>query len=192
MLGAYDRAVIDCSSKPVSNATLEAIGDSVIGTLSPSEQVEYCRHIESRRNLLRDYYRFLNLRRAKASYNTYVLTQKIGPLQKKPIRNGAVSLLYWLETNRRSEATDPTDKIYAVLGIVEYLNMQYDNSGYDPKYWITDYTATIEHIYSSTVQAIVHATGRLGVLGCCSPSKLVTQSWVPNCPGPNGHERVFS
>jgi hypothetical protein len=37
-------------------------------------------------------------------------------------QENAKSLTYWLEVNRPSNATDPRDKVFAILGMVDSLD----------------------------------------------------------------------
>ncbi|CZR61365.1 uncharacterized protein PAC_11261 [Phialocephala subalpina] len=80
-----------------------------------------------------------------------------------------------------SQATDPRDKIYSCLGLVDaYFNEDFGH--YVPDGLILDYGTSVEDVYSSFVRAITEATKRLDVLALCGskrPSKI-RRTWTPD------------
>lgn len=91
-------------------------------------------------------------------------------------------MAYWLEATRQTKATDPRDKVYAMLGIVDHVNQGSSKQAYDRDALIVDYTATVQDVYASLVKATVVATSKLDILGSCSPgpNSLLDRSWVPD------------
>jgi Heterokaryon incompatibility protein (HET) len=93
----------------------------------------------------------------------------------------ATNLLFWLSTLRHANATDPRDKVYAVLGLAESLSQNKGFRMYDVDSLIVDYSKPIQDIYSSLVKSLAISTKRLGVLlACCSRSHQVNRSWTPD------------
>jgi len=81
-------------------------------------------------------------------------------------------------------ATDPRDKIYSIIGLAKEL---YGNQlrDLDSSVLLVDYTATVENVYSSFVQAVVRATKRLDILGLCylGQGHYVQRTWTPDWTG---------
>lgn len=90
-----------------------------------------------------------------------------------PDRGMYPSLLDLLILTRNLEATDPRDKIYAVLGVLE----EQKNPGVFP-----DYTASVEELFIGTAQKIIRRDGDLSILSNCFGSLEDTElpSWVPD------------
>lgn len=78
-------------------------------------------------------------------------------------------------------ATDPRDKIYAIIGLAKEL---YNNKlgDLDSSVLLIDYAATVEDVYSSFVKAVVRATKRLDILGICCANQghYVQRTWTPD------------
>jgi hypothetical protein len=90
------------------------------------------------------------------------------------------NLLLWLTTLRYANATDPRDKVYAVLGLAESFNQNVNSRIYDSDSLIVDYRRPIGEIYASLVRSLVTSTKRLDVLLACCSRRHVTQTWVPD------------
>lgn len=78
---------------------------------------------------------------------------------------------------RKRGATDPRDKIFACLGLVNDTSNELDV--------VPDYQSPIEHVYINAAKAIVTCSGNLDLLGVCSvnqrkESVLELPSWVPD------------
>lgn len=84
-----------------------------------------------------------------------------------------MSLLALLRNFRSFHATDPRDKVYAILSLMS------KHEGFD----ITpDYRLTVEEVYRELVKKYVAATRNLDILVCCLPaaSNHALPSWVPD------------
>jgi hypothetical protein len=91
------------------------------------------------------------------------------------------SIEYWLSFNRVTNATNPRDKIYSVLGIITHITGIKQSKAVNLDALILDYEADVQDVFSSTVKAIVIATGKLDILGHCSKnSPLVRRTWTPD------------
>ncbi|KAK0639054.1 heterokaryon incompatibility protein-domain-containing protein [Cercophora newfieldiana] len=90
--------------------------------------------------------------------------------------NPADELFYYLLRTRGRGATDPRDKIFAVLGLVS-SNIQ--ELGIHP-----DYHASTEQVYCEATRRLMAVSGSLDVLGVCFPfeDRVVPElpSWVPD------------
>lgn len=86
-----------------------------------------------------------------------------------------------LTRSKMALATDPRDKIYALLGLAEEM---YDGCIQDLAIsaLIVDYRASVEDVFSSLVRAIVEATQRLDILGLCFQEKAgyIKRTWTPD------------
>lgn len=93
---------------------------------------------------------------------------------------------------RDQKATDPRDKIYALLGLFEKSQLpkilaevdgwEGENRppNFDPTMLLIDYHASVEDIYSSAVKAVVSATGCLDIICACQGSRAFERSWTPD------------
>ncbi|PMD34620.1 hypothetical protein L207DRAFT_533934 [Hyaloscypha variabilis F] len=91
------------------------------------------------------------------------------------------NILYWLSALRGKSATDPSDKIYATLGLAQGNDQKTHSPLYDPGYLIVDYNAPVQDVYSSLVKSVVISTKKLNILLACNErSHHVTRSWVPD------------
>jgi len=78
---------------------------------------------------------------------------------------------------RQRSATDPRDKIFACLGLVNDTSNELDI--------VPDYQSPTEHVYINAARAIVTCSGNLDLLGVCSVNQrkgsvLELPSWVPD------------
>ena len=90
-------------------------------------------------------------------------------------------ILLWLGRTRITDSSDPRDKVYAVLGLLDDSNKEGQVPITRSKSLIIDYNATVEDVYSSLVRAIVESSERLGILSACTKrSELITRSWTPD------------
>jgi len=91
------------------------------------------------------------------------------------------SMVYWLEVIRQADLSEPREKIFAILGIMDYLNKRFKHLAYNAETLIIDYTSTVEDIYSSVVKAVVEGTSQLDILCSCSlSSSHVKRTWTPD------------
>jgi hypothetical protein len=91
------------------------------------------------------------------------------------------SITYWLNANRSTTATDPRDKVYAILGLVNSLCEHTGHLSYDSRKLIIDYKTSVEEVYESVVKTVVLQTGCLEILWSCGPTtSLIRKSWVPD------------
>ncbi len=103
------------------------------------------------------------------------------------------SFLTLLWTFRDRQASNPRDKIYSLLGL---LNWQQSDTEGDPssvascdrglviEELIIDYEATVEDIYASLVKSVILGTNSLNILCACQRSKRFGRSWVPDWTKP--------
>lgn len=103
------------------------------------------------------------------------------------------SLFELLWRHRCARETDPRDKVYALLGLLEKVGPKredFTSGGYTKSLLLVDYHASVAEVYKSIVRATVDATKKLNVL-CASQSGMTTEvtdvttedvmpSWVPN------------
>lgn len=102
-------------------------------------------------------------------------------------------LTFWLGTIRQTKASDPRDKIYSILGLLEDSSSSGRLVGLDQDALIVDYNTSVQDVYSSLVQSIVLGTRRLGILSACewrrkcetgreceNKNELVSRSWTPD------------
>jgi hypothetical protein len=75
--------------------------------------------------------------------------------------------------NRACESTDPRDRVYAVLGIVNNDEVK----GLEP-----DYSMQKEEVFRAAVESLIHNTRSLDVLSACQDPERESglPSWVPN------------
>lgn len=103
---------------------------------------------------------------------TDVQTLKATHLRESP----ADELLFYLLRTRTRAATDPRDKIFAVLGLVEG---SVRDIGIKP-----DYEASVDDVYRAATSSLIAASGNLDALGLCFPFKNKVAhelpSWVPD------------
>jgi hypothetical protein len=85
-----------------------------------------------------------------------------------------------LHETRSSLATDPRDKVFALLGMLTDL----ERSTY---LGLIDYSAPVEHVYQKTIEDILYDTGSLRFLSAVQPhasshpsSLGELKSWVPD------------
>jgi hypothetical protein len=94
---------------------------------------------------------------------------------------GGGQLQPWLSKCRPRHATNPRDKLYGILGLLEDLNERTLTKDFVYEELIIDYSADLQDVYSSIVRSIVTATKRLFILGAYrGRSELVTRSWTPD------------
>jgi hypothetical protein len=92
-------------------------------------------------------------------------------------RDYELSLLNLLIKERDRKATNPRDKVYALLGIaVGSPSIRIDPS----------YEETPEDVYTSVAEQAIQVRGGVNILSYCQPwySDLKLPSWVPDCSQP--------
>ena len=103
------------------------------------------------------------------------------------------TLTSFLWSFRDCEATDPRDKIYSLLGMVNALNIESEAICPSPANTATpldltqiviDYQAPIEEVYASVAKAIINCTRSLNIICACQGSNGFQRSWVPNWSQP--------
>jgi hypothetical protein len=94
--------------------------------------------------------------------------------------DGTQALLRMLHETRSSDATDPRDKVFALLGMLP----DQERSTY---LGLIDYSASIEYIYQNTACDILLDTGSLRFLSAVQPHTWTShsslskpKSWVPD------------
>lgn len=92
--------------------------------------------------------------------------------------SGGDSLLQALHDNSGAEATDPRDKIFGILGLMD------DSS---PYLGMVDYRSTVEEVYTQAAVLLINQSRSLRLLSAASHSKSNSQSpsqalpsWVPD------------
>jgi hypothetical protein len=102
-----------------------------------------------------------------------------------------LSSLLWSFRDR--EATDPRDKIYSLLGIVEASTMRSKaehepsdgtTTTLDSKQIIINYHAPLEEVYTSLIRAIITSSQSLNIMCACQGSSSFQRSWVPDWSQP--------
>ncbi|KAL5313536.1 hypothetical protein ACEPPN_017956 [Leptodophora sp. 'Broadleaf-Isolate-01'] len=90
---------------------------------------------------------------------------------------------------RDCDATEPHDKIYALLGMIEFSNNRLVQlkghigealSLLDTSRILIDYSAEFEEVCTSVVRAVVHQTTSLNIICACQSPGTFARSWVPN------------
>lgn len=90
---------------------------------------------------------------------------------------------------RDHDATDPRDKVYSLLGVIEDSNVGFQTeispsadigATIDLNKIIVDYRAPVEEVYASLTRAIINATHSLNVICACQGSSSFRRSWVPD------------
>jgi hypothetical protein len=121
----------------------------------------------------------------KAGFREWLkLSKCLTPASVRERSIASHKLLFWLMRIRNRQATNPSDKIYSVLGLVLALHGQEEpedvaTKGVDAL--IVDYKASVEDVYSSLVRAVVTKTKSLHILGACSRrGPLIQRSWTPD------------
>jgi hypothetical protein len=86
---------------------------------------------------------------------------------------GSAGFQNMLFHNRACESTDPRDRVYAVLGIVNNDEVK----GLEP-----DYSMQKEEVFRAAVESLIHNTRSLDVLSACQDPERESglPSWVPN------------
>lgn len=79
-------------------------------------------------------------------------------------RDGPPHLLKWLEIGQYLKASNPRDKVYALLGLVQDGNEEEGDAEFILDDLIIDYTASVEQVMASIVRSIVKATSSLEAL----------------------------
>lgn len=87
-----------------------------------------------------------------------------------------------LETARVKEATEPRDKVFAILGFL-------DTSEEDRRFKFPvqlDYEISVEDVYSNIVKGLISVTSRLEILRSCSVTNgpLISRTWTPDWTTP--------
>ncbi|PQE28157.1 heterokaryon incompatibility protein [Rutstroemia sp. NJR-2017a BBW] len=99
------------------------------------------------------------------------------------------TLSYLLWSFRDRKATDPRDKVYALLGMVEALCNGNGADGRDllqtpstpeMQQVIFNYRAPVEDVYASVVKMIITTTKSLNVICACQGRSQFVRSWVPD------------
>lgn len=124
----------------------------------------------------------------RGKYNMMMSTYKTK--QRSFVISKSAYLLQCLASFMVSGATDPRDKIYSWLGLVDE---QYNKGESSPDGWgalIVDYITPVEDVWSSFVKEVVQSTKRLDILGFCEGqrSENCGRTWVLNCL-PKGRSR---
>ena len=97
-------------------------------------------------------------------------------------------LLELLWQFRDNGVTDPRDKIYGILGLVEKIANENGNQTVEPQ-WIglyspivlVDYEATTPEVYKAVASAVLQKTQKLDILSASQSSKMAgLPSWTPD------------
>lgn len=92
--------------------------------------------------------------------------------------------MLWIFRDRL--ATDPRDKIYSLLGLLESVSstetstVSGSQSLFQREKLIIDYEAPVEDIYASLVDYVVSGTRSLNILCASQQPSLFQRSWVPD------------
>jgi hypothetical protein len=90
-------------------------------------------------------------------------------------------LLPLVADSKNSIATDPRDRIYAIVGLAKEL-YNGELGDFDPNILLFDYAASVEDVYSSFVKSVVTATKRIDILGFGHQERKtnVRRTWTPD------------
>jgi len=157
ILGGLDRTVFQCGSSQISGAHMETLC-----ALPHRGKLTRWAHQNNT-----DYIggRWQEIFEAKAHH------------KRTKAQSDAYSILQWLLQARYAEATNPRDKVYAVYGLFEAETW----SGYNPRAFVVDYSASVQDVFSNLAKALIASSRRLNVLLACGKrSELVTRSWTPD------------
>jgi hypothetical protein len=88
------------------------------------------------------------------------------------------SLLFLLCQFHVSEATDPRDKVYALLGLAKEIR----NPPYDIPLFQPDYGLNLKDTYANVARFLIDSSGNLGVFRVCLGASTIQHlpSWVPD------------
>ncbi|KAM5359124.1 hypothetical protein ACJZ2D_014730 [Fusarium nematophilum] len=96
-------------------------------------------------------------------------TLKVGPDARRERRDNWGGLLNYLHLTSSYSATDPRDKVFALLGLVPGLGI------------IPDYKEPVEQVFGNLVKESIRATHSLMMLSLQrKPRRLTLPSWVPD------------
>jgi hypothetical protein len=102
-----------------------------------------------------------------------------------------LSSLLWSFRDR--QATDPRDKLYSLLGIVEASTIRSTTdhgpsdrttTTFDLREIIINYRAPLEEVYTSLIKAIITSSQSLNILCACQNSNSFQRSWIPDWSQP--------
>ena len=104
-----------------------------------------------------------------------------------------VPLLNWLCLFRDNDATNPKDKVYALLGLPRSSltttttlappSQSHKSMGYNPELLVINYSLAVpaQEKYKSLVKAVVMATGKIDIIWVCQKGGMKgLPSWVPD------------
>lgn len=92
------------------------------------------------------------------------------PSPRLPAVTPAQTLLELLIKCRFRQASDPRDKVYALLGLIDVEVL-----GIEPNYWLS-----ASEVYCHAARQLLVQSGDLNVLGACTPTESPElPSWVP-------------
>lgn len=99
---------------------------------------------------------------------------------KTPVVRDIPQLLPLLDTSSFCDASDPRDKVYALLGFI---------TGLEPLGFLPDYSETVEDIYVDIAVLLAQEGGPMAILtrAVCRPSVSRRRSWVPDWRHPPGY-----
>ena len=98
------------------------------------------------------------------------------------------SILRWIKEIRKFKSTDPRDKLYSIMGIIQDLTSSEITSDFDPTQLIIDYSANPQDVFSSIVRAVVVATKDLQILKLCeNRGPMVQRTWTPDLTANDHH-----
>ncbi|KAL4724488.1 hypothetical protein ACLX1H_007929 [Fusarium chlamydosporum] len=155
-------ATVHCGRESVSWAAFETMAH----TISELEAILLARHDRGMRVFISQY---LDL------YN-FVLFR-----QQRPI--SPLTFAEALQTRRRALATNPLDKIFALLGVCrDEYTAEYPPSPPSSHEVRVDYKRTLADVYTGAVKHIVRSSHRLDILTACqNPQRLNgLPSWAPD------------
>jgi hypothetical protein len=94
----------------------------------------------------------------------------------------ATNILTVLHNTQEAKCTDPRDRLYAILGVVE-----------DAEDVEIDYSIPVQTVYRNWAERRIRRTGTLDVLGACADSSRSGDlpSWVPDLRRPWGQDKAL-
>jgi Heterokaryon incompatibility protein (HET) len=105
-------------------------------------------------------------------------------VERSPVNFSRAALPLGLALTGHCQASDPKDKLYAVLGLSE------NTENVKPNY---DENVTVEEVFRQFAIACIRTKSSLGILGFCSYSPNATHpSWVPFLGDSNKHNYPIS
>jgi Heterokaryon incompatibility protein (HET) len=157
--------VVYCGSDSISWSELSGISPFMI-----KHQLELVRRLPSKTH-------YMSVFTSGGPASSRTLARSDGEVSKPH------SLLELLLSHLHKHATDPRDKVYALVG----MSLARD----DPRFTL-DYSLSVSEVYTNVVNYEINATRKLDIICAHNPgsSTLALPSWVPDWAAPNMNDYI--